>query len=122
MPANPHRSSLPRRLVLWVVGVVLTGRFVNNPSEYELRQMGGGRIVLSLLAFSVSIGLFWYVAFTMHTGIRNAILTYAIIAVSAASVPFVVQGCVARVVRYGEDLTRWATRVSGLSDGKMRRL
>jgi predicted RNA-binding protein len=105
MASNPHRSSVPRRVLLWVVGVVVTGRVVNSPSEYELRQMSSVQVAASVVAFGVSMALFVYVGVVMHSGVRAAILTYAGMTVAIASIPFVVQACVARSLRAVEGLS-----------------
>jgi hypothetical protein len=106
MAANPHRSSAPRRFLVWVVGVVITGRVVNSPTEYELRQLSRAQIAASLVAFGASMALFSWVGFVMHSGIRAAILGYALIAVGAASIPFVVRACVVHILRYAEETMR----------------
>lgn len=106
MVSNPHRSSAPRRFLVWVVGVVITGRVINSPTEYELRQLSRAQIAASFGAFGASMALFSWVAFVMHSGIRAAILGYAVIAVGAASIPFVVRACVAHILRYAEGRMR----------------
>lgn len=103
MAVNPHQSSVPRRFLVWVVGVVVTGRVVDSPSEYELRQLRLPQIAASLVAFGVSMALFGYVGFVVHSGIRTAILTYAGMTVAIASIPFLVQDVVARTLRFLED-------------------
>ncbi|WP_049893422.1 hypothetical protein [Halogranum rubrum] len=105
MAVNPHQSSVPRRFLVWVVGVVVTGRVVDSPSEYELRQLRPPQIVASLVAFCASVALFGYVGFVMHSGIRTAILTYAGMTVAIASIPFLVQAVVARALRLVEEVT-----------------
>lgn len=83
-----HRTPLPRRLLVWAVGVVLTGRFVDGPTEYELRQFGRARVAASLLAFGAALAFAAYYLVVMPPGVRNLVVGWPLVFVAFAAVPF----------------------------------
>ncbi|MFC4357158.1 hypothetical protein ACFO0N_04240 [Halobium salinum] len=75
MSRNRHRSSLVRRSLVWLAGFLVTGRVVDPPTEYELRQMP--RRVVAMGAFSFGATVF-AVGF-LYTMVPHGILAQALV-------------------------------------------
>lgn len=72
---NPHRSSLLRRFLVWLVAFVVVGRVWNTPTWYELKRRSPVELLYGLCCFAGT----WVGVYHLYVWVPNGILASAFV-------------------------------------------
>jgi hypothetical protein len=104
---NPHRSSLPRRLLVWLVAFVVLGRVVRTPTVYELRRLSPFEVADGVVSFSVTM----LAGYHLYVRVPNGILAVSFVW------PVMLGACALAILAVQTVGSRLAVRLRTRSDG-----